>query len=110
MFKLDPAPTFEATVRLSVPGSDAGVPVKITFRHKRTRELDAWLKGAADRPNDAAYLAEVIAGWSGIGDSEGQPVPFSTKALEQLLDAYPSASVELLLAYRRQLADARAKN
>lgn len=110
MFKIDPAPTFTCPVRLSVPGSDAAVPVTLTFKHKRARELDAWLKASRDRENDAEFLAEVIAGWAGIGDSEGKPVPYSREALELLLDAYPSAGLELLLAYRRQLADARAKN
>ena len=34
----------------------------------------------------------------------------TTAALAALLDAYPSAGQELVRHYRRELADARAKN
>ncbi len=110
MFKLVPNPTFTCPVRLSVPGTDQAVPVNITFKHQTARELDVWLKASRERENDADFLGDVILGWTGVAGADDKPVEYSKAALAQLLDAYPSAGLELLLAYRRQLADARAKN
>lgn len=110
MFKIVPNPTFTCTVRLSVPGTDLPQAVQVTFRHKTARELDAWLRSARERASDADYLHEVIASWSGIAGADDKPLPYSREALAALLDAYPAAGAELVLAYKRQLADARAGN
>ncbi len=110
MFSIVPKPTFTCTVRLSVPGSDAGVPLQITWRHKTGRQLSAWLASSADRASDADLLAEVIESWSGVGGVDGAALPYSPENLAALLDAYPAAGKELVLAYHRQLADARQKN
>lgn len=110
MFRIDPKPTFSCEVRLSVPGSDVGAPIGVTFRHKGARALQDYFRRAKDLPDDATYLAEVIQDWSGVEDADGAPVPFSFEALAKLLDAFPAAGTELLMVYRRQLQDARAKN
>jgi hypothetical protein len=110
MFKINPSPTFTLTVRLSVPGSDADAPLTFTFRHKGARDLSRWLQSAASRGSDAEFLGEVIADWSGVVDESGAAVPYSQETLAALLDAYPASASELVLAYRGQLADARAKN
>lgn len=110
MFSIVPNPTFTADVNLSVPGSDQPQRVGFTFRHKRSRELSAWLGGSGAAANDAELLGQVIVDWSGIGAEDGKPIPYTQHALEMLLDAYPSAGTEIVLAYLRQLRDARAKN
>lgn len=110
MFNIIPKPTFTCAVRLSVPGSDAPVAVQFTFRHKSARELSRWLASSVERASDAELLAEVIDGWAGVAGVEGAAVPYSADNLAALLEAYPAAGKELVLAYHRQLADARAKN
>lgn len=110
MFKIIANPTFQSTVRLSVPGSDAGSPLRLTWRHKTARDLDAWLRRAREFESEAAMLAEVIEDWTGVFGPDDKPLPFSPTALAQLLDQYPAAGKELLLHYNHQLADARAKN
>lgn len=110
MFKIVPNPSFTAVVKLSTPGSEAPGAITFTFRHKRRRELAAWVQTAVARPSDAEFLGEVIEAWAGVVGDAGEPVPYSHQALEQLLDAYPSAGVEIYRAYLAQLQDARAKN
>jgi hypothetical protein len=110
MFKLNPNPTFTCTVRLSVPGSDASAPITFTFRHKGARDLRRWLSSAAQSADDVDFLDEVIESWSGVVSEDGSAVPYSKETLAVLLDAYPASAAELVLAYRSQLVDARAKN
>lgn len=110
MFKIVANPTFTATVRLSIPGSDVPGAVQITFRHKGTRALHAWLASAAKRETDTEFLGEIIENWQGVADVDGQPLAYTPDALAQLLDAYPAAGKEIIQAYNRQLADARAGN
>ena len=110
MFSIVPNPTFVTTVRLSVPGQEAGAPIKVTWRHKGARALSAWLASAAERSDDASFLAEVIADWQGVNGADGAALPCTPDNLAALLDAYPSAGPELVRHYRSELADARAKN
>ena len=110
MFKINPAPTFTCPVAISVPGSEQPQTLTLTFRHKGLRELEAWRARAAEKASDTEYLAEVIEGWSGVFDGNDLAVPYTRESLAALLDAFPSASVEIFIAYVRQLRDARAKN
>lgn len=108
MFRITPNPTFTFEVLLSRPDSDKPVPIDITCRHKTTAELADWLNKTAE--SDLDMLAEVIVGWGRVLNTDDQPLPFSREALALLLSTFPSASVELYQAYRKRLADARAKN
>jgi hypothetical protein len=110
MFKLIASPTFSCPVRISVPGSDTPATLQVTYRHKTARQLTAWLMSSVDRTDDVSYLEEVIASISPLADADGKPVPYSREALELLLDQFPASGPELVQAYRKQLADARAKN
>ncbi len=54
-----------------------------------------------DRPETeaAAYqfrLDSVIAGWAGVEDDAGQPIPFSPDNLRRLIDQFPAALEQLL--------------
>jgi hypothetical protein len=110
MFKLIPNPTFTCDVNLSVPGTTVPAKIRLTFRHKTSRQLAAWTAEAGAHSDDASYLDQVIESWMGVEGEGGALVAYSREALAQLLDAYPAAGAELFMAYRRQLQDARAKN
>lgn len=136
MFKINPNPTFTSTVSITVAGADALASLGVTWRHKGRAALAAWLRqgnaappatpsnaaqAAAAAPaqaeaatpalaGDAAWLAEVMAGWDGPVDAAGQPVAFDAVALAALLDAYPPAGRELLDAYLSAMTESRAKN
>lgn len=115
-FRLNPAPLFAAVVQLTVPGSADTAALSLTFKHQGRKALDAWVRrpgqiaeGAAAL-NDAEYLAEVVAGWDGVQDAAGEPLPFTPAAFADLLDAYPAAGTEIFSAYVKALTESRAKN
>jgi hypothetical protein len=110
MFKIVANPTFESAVQLSRPDADAPITVQVTWRHKGTRELSAWLDAAGAAGGDAEYLDQVIVSWGRVVDEDGKPVEYSRDALAVLLANFPSAGKELVQAYYRRLTDARGKN
>lgn len=116
MFKLNPNPTFQADVALTVPGAAAPIKVRFTFRHKGRKALADWVRRPADAAkageplDDAGYLGEVIEDWSGPVDEAGQPAAYGREALAALIDAYPASSREIYDGYLRALTESRAKN
>ena len=109
MFKLQPAPTFDATVPLSVPGLAEPLGVTFTFRHKNKTQLATWLTAAAGK-QDAALLHEVVTGWQGMQADNGDAEPYSLAALTTLLENYPTAHSEIFRAYLRELSESKRKN
>lgn len=117
--RIDPNPTFPATVGLTVPGQKETAALEIVFRHKDTEALRAWMEGrpaggeAAGPPaprTDAEFLGEVVAGWSGMQDAAGADVPYTPEAFARLLKNYPTAAGEIYRAYLRELTESRLKN
>lgn len=109
MFRINPAPTFDAEVGITIPGAAECATLAVTFRHRGRRELKAWIDRAKDAASDAAYLGEVIESWRGVEDAEGRALPYSAEALAKLLDAYPTSGSELFDAYLDALTRAREK-
>jgi len=103
MLKLNPNPTFEAEVRITVPGEAEPQTVTLTFAYKAKSELAEYLKGMVGK-TDAQALQGVVVGWSGV-DTE-----FSAEALATLLDNYHAAPGEIIEGYIKALAESRAKN
>jgi hypothetical protein len=58
---------------------------------------------------DPEVAREVLVGWSGIKDDDGEDVPFSESALEQLLDV-PMLATAIVAKYFESLQGAKAKN
>lgn len=63
--------------------------------------------GELDRITEIA--SDVLIGWSGINDDDGKEMPFSQKALEQLLEV-PFLAVAVLKAYMDSIKGAKRKN
>jgi hypothetical protein len=63
----------------------------------------------ADEVFDVDVAREVVLGWSGITDDAGKEVPFSQKALDQVLDV-PTLASAMVLAYFNSVAGVKAKN
>lgn len=109
MFKLQPNPTFPATVQITVPGLPEPIDVQITFRHKNKAALRAWVADGAGK-SAAALLHELIVSWTGMQDEKGADVPYSLTALTDLLDGYWAAGDEITEAYLTELKESKAKN
>ena len=59
--------------------------------------------------SDLDIAREVLVGWSGIKDDDGEDVPFSESAREQLLDV-PMLATAIVAKYFESLQGAKAKN
>jgi hypothetical protein len=59
--------------------------------------------------NDADFSKEVVIGWKGVSDIEGAEVPFSTAALDQLLNV-PLVGAAIVEAFFASLTGAKRKN
>lgn len=103
MFKLEPSPTFRATVAITVPGGDSQ-PLKVQFKHKTRSALQAFLDDASGRI-DADMLSDMIA--SVEDKEEGQS---DANFLAQLTENFPAAANDLLRAYLKELTESRVKN
>ena len=103
MFKLQPNPTFWASVGLPVPGAAKPVSVEIEFRWLGKAALKTFFE-SLEGHDDATLLAEIVVGWRGI-DAE-----FSRDNLAALLDAYPAAAMAIFQAFQHESLDAKAKN
>ena len=103
MLKLNPNPTFDAEVRITVPGQVEPESVTLTFAYKSRSELSEYLKGMSGQ-TDLEALQGVVVGWSGI-DAE-----FSKDALASLIDNYHAAAGDIIAGYVKALAESRAKN
>lgn len=109
MFRLQPNPTFECSVPLSRPELEQPVSIKVTFKHKGKQALAEFISRAPGR-EDVDHLSEIIAGWSGVTDADGNAVPYSYDNLHKLLESFPPAAGELHRAFLRELTEAKRKN
>jgi hypothetical protein len=116
-FRLNPAPTFEADVLLTVPGAVESFRLPVTFKHHSRSAFDALVAkaGEAEKAGQAMpaadWLCHLLADWGPVVvDDNDKPIPFSRDALAKLLDNYPGAFVQINAAYGRALVEARAKN
>jgi hypothetical protein len=53
--------------------------------------------------------ADLLVGWSGVTGDDGKEIPFSQKALHQLLEV-PFLAVAVLKAYMDSIKGAKRKN
>ena len=63
--------------------------------------------GDLDRITEIA--GEILVGWSGVTADDGKDIPFSQKALQQLLEV-PFLAVAVMKAYVDSLKGAKRKN
>lgn len=104
MFKIDPAPTFEAPVK--IPRAD-GEPGDLTFvfKHKtRDETTDFFNRATKAKGSEAKLLMEIVAGWK---DTD---VAFSEAAFERVLQNYPGAIRAIFGTYLKTLNEGRTGN
>jgi hypothetical protein len=125
MIKLQPNPTFEAQVRLTVAGQMEPVEVTFVFRALSRQRLSNLLvltrvieKNALRRVVEYLKLCwrakklasvldmidEIVFAW------EGFDVPYSIGALGTLVEEFPGAHTSIFLSYLENQEAARRKN
>jgi hypothetical protein len=58
---------------------------------------------------DQTACAEILVGWSNVVDDDGQEIPFSQKAVDQLLEL-PTIAGQIVRAWFESLETAKRKN
>lgn len=114
-FVLKQSPTYIWPVPVEFPG-DGGKVIKQTFdaefkRLSQTRLTEIGEAITAGQVDDVTMACEVLVGWpeGAIKDGEGEPIPFSDSALNQLLDL-PKVASAVVVAFYESLAGAKRKN
>jgi len=59
--------------------------------------------------DDREAAREIIAGWDGVVDDAGKPIPFSEAALAQLLEI-PTVAGQIVTAWFESLKEGKRKN
>lgn len=93
--------TFDGEFR-RLPQSRINEIIKLARAMERGRADD-------DALDDKAAAAEVLAGWAGVIDDDGNEVPFSKGALDQLLEI-PTIAGQIIQAWFNSMEPAKAKN
>lgn len=80
------------------------------FKRLPQSRLDEIQKQAKDNAvNDGEFLDEILLGWSGIKDEQGEDVPFNEAARRIVLDL-PGMRAAIVLAFFGSLEGAPRKN
>ena len=113
MFKIAQSSDYFWPVTYSFPG-DNGRTEKATFDAKfkrisqsRIDELKAQF--AADEFREIDLVKDVLVGWRGVTDADGQDIPFSISDRDRLLDV-PMMAAQIGKAFLESLAGAQRKN
>jgi hypothetical protein len=101
-FKLQPSPTFWATVPVRLPGGELA-DLQLEFRHRSVSQMAALFDGAAGR-SDADVVADVVAGWRDVDEA------FSPEAVRTLVDNHHGIAGLIVEAYYRELVQAKRGN
>lgn len=101
--KLNPSPTFKATVHIPVPGEEKGAPIVCEFAHMPKAEYDSFAASAGSR-TDLQSTMHVLRGW------EGPDAPFSEESVTKLLQNYAGAAFAIAEKYGTELLKVRAGN
>lgn len=121
-FVLKQSDSYSWPVTLIIP-VDGGRREKHTFdaefkRLPQTRinEIVRQAKGISEGSSDESAMledqsacAEILVGWSNVIDDSGEQIPFSTKALNQLLEL-PTIAAQIIRAWSESLEVAKRKN
>jgi hypothetical protein len=99
-FKLQPNPTFKATVDIPVPGAEPA-PVAFEFKHYSQSGWEAYLAAHEAKPREAVF--DVVVGWD-LDEA------FGRETLGTLLDEYPGAEAAIWTKYHAERFGARQKN
>lgn len=109
MFKLQQSTTFTWPVEFNLP-TDGGKFEKQTFDATFRRQTSDQIKERQDREGmtDLVFCRELVVGWKGI-TSDGEEVPFSADALEQVLQV-PGAAAAMVQAFYVAVSGLKRKN
>ena len=109
---LDYPPAVEREIELS-DGQRFTLTLRPPTAGEKIKDKAAMIKAATIDEAQWRWRLGFIAGWRGIEDQDGEAIPFSAAALDQVLrddDILSSVLIELHRFFNESLAEARVKN
>ena len=100
LLRADEPRTFEAPVDILPPGRDESSEFRARFIERPGEDLLRLTARRGDMTRKA--LADILAGWDGICDAQGAPLPFSAETLD-LLHQRPYLRHGITRAYLREI-------
>ncbi len=76
---------------------------------KQARAMERGRFSEDEMLEDQTACAEILIGWSNVVDDKGEEIPFSVKALDQLLEL-PTIAGQIVRAWFESLEVAKRKN
>lgn len=101
MFRLKAPETFQHAVPIPLPGGEVGTLEIEYHTMTRTGHIN-WLQTLQGR-SDIEIVSDLVAGWQGVTDADGEPLEFSHENLAALLDLFPGAAMAIITAYQAGL-------
>lgn len=109
MFKIALTETYTAPVVVELPGSKTRNTFDAVFRRLSQPEIDALLERVKEGAlSDAGFVREVVAGWRGVADENGE-LEFTEANLDRLLEIFPVAGC-IVEGFFASIAGAKQKN
>lgn len=113
MFVLSQSDSYSWPVEVYLP-TDDGKRVKQTFdacfkRLSQSRIKEIFDKVKTEEISDLELCKEILVGWKGVEDGNGEELPFTEGAREKLLDVQIVAA-SVLEAFFDSLSKAKRKN
>ena len=105
MFKIQHKPSFKTDVFLSIAGEPEGKKLEVEFKYftkTGIRDLMERHQGGTE----ADMLGEAIVSW----DKDVLGVDYTRETLVALLDEFPAAGSDFIIAFRRELVESKRKN
>jgi len=114
MFKIGQTDRFSYPVSVEIPG-DNGKRQNYTFdaifkRISREEFVDITTRATAGELKDPDLVADVLLGWRGIQDEDGNDLPFSEANREMVLNIWPVMPAVVSAFLESQTPKGRAKN
>lgn len=97
--------TFDAEFKRLPQARINEIQVEVQARVKASERNESTTDGI----NDQSIADEILVGWSGVVDGDGDEVPFSAANKQQLLDI-PTVASAIIVAYFDSLTGVKAKN
>lgn len=108
MFKLSVSETFTTPVNFKIP-VDGGTYQANSFIAQFKRLTVTGMKELPKEGSDAEMCRRVVVGWNEIADENGNAIPFSSDALDKLLEIVGVAPA-ILKTFFEQLSVLQEKN
>lgn len=109
MFKLEKKDTIKWPVQVNIPKDGGGFAThefSAEFKLQEQSKMDLLIERLKN--DDVDILRELVVGWSGVSDAEGNVVTYTDEARDQLIDI-PYVRSALLKAYFEAATGNRAK-